>query len=102
MTQRLIALTVASFISLTALAQGLRLPVEGVGSPAAASQIRMPSALPQAADYIVAVVNSEPITNSEVQAMLQRVQQQLAQQPRPQTMSKEMALQVLEPLITER
>jgi peptidyl-prolyl cis-trans isomerase SurA len=102
MTQRLIALTVASFVSLTALAQGLRLPVEGVGSPAAASQIRMPSAVPQAADYIVAVVNSEPITNSEVQAMLQRVQQQLAQQPRPQAMSKEMARQVLERLINEK
>src|ERR1035437_5269734 len=102
MTQRLIALTVASFVSLTALAQGLRLPVEGVGSPAAASQIRMPSAVPQAADYIVTVVNSEPITNSEVQAMLERAQQQLAQQHRPQAMSKEMARQVLERLINEK
>ena len=56
----------------------------------------------RSADYIVAVVNSEPITNSEVRARLARVEQQLARDrtavpPRP-----ELIRQVLERLITER
>jgi peptidyl-prolyl cis-trans isomerase SurA len=36
--------------------------------------------IPPTADYIVAVVNSEPITNHEVQARLERVEGQLRQQ----------------------
>ena len=36
-----------------------------------------------AADFIVAVVNSEPITNNELNIKLARVEQQLAQQGQP-------------------
>ena len=54
------------------------------------------------ADFIVAIVNSEPITNNEVRARLARVQQQMALErvtppPRPELMR-----QILERLINER
>src|SRR5690606_17601311 len=57
---------------------------------------------PRPADFIVAVVNSEPITNNEVRMRLLRYEQQLAQQgvampPRPQ-----LAREVVERLILER
>ena len=35
----------------------------------------------QQADYIIAVVNSEPITESEVRVEMDRLRQQYAQQP---------------------
>ncbi len=62
-------------------------------------------AQPQAsrpADHIVVVVNSEPITNTEVRARLARVQQQLAQERTPAPPRAELVSQVLERLITER
>jgi peptidyl-prolyl cis-trans isomerase SurA len=65
--------------------------------PAAAQSQRAPSA----ADFIVAVVNSVPITNIELQLRLLRVQQQLSRQgnvpPRSQLLRD-----VLERLILER
>ncbi|NDP38707.1 MAG: molecular chaperone SurA [Rhodoferax sp.] len=104
MTHRLVALSVASLAllaSLTASAQGLRPSATAAGSGVAAP-IGGPAATGLAADYIVAVVNSEPITNNEVRAALQRVQQQLAQQGRPPVDSKVLARQVLERLINEK
>lgn len=53
----------------------------------------------QQADFIVAVVNSEPLTNHEVQVELQRAKQQLAQQGRPVPDARALAAQVLEQLI---
>jgi peptidyl-prolyl cis-trans isomerase SurA len=79
--------------------QGLRVsPQLGGARPAA----RASDSSPRAADYIVAVVNSEPITNNEVRSRMIRFEQQLAQQgtalpPRP-----ELARQVLERLISEK
>ena len=56
---------------------------------------------PSAADFIVAIVNSTPITNNELESRLVRVQQQLSRQgnvpPRNQ-----LAREVLERLIIER
>lgn len=57
---------------------------------------------PRSADFIVAVVNSEPITNSEVRARLARVLQQLAQDRTPSPPRAELVRQVLERLISER
>lgn len=97
MTHRLVALSVASlalFVTLSAQAQGLRLSA----SPALAT----PSAAPRQADFIVAVVNSEPITNNEVQREVQRVAQQLAQQGRPQTDSRALARDILDNLINQK
>lgn len=98
MTHRLVALSVASLAllaSLTVQAQGLR------PSPAAPLLRAQPEGA-QAADYIVAVVNSEPITNNEVRAELQRLTQQLVQQRRPPADSQALARQVLENLINQK
>lgn len=57
-----------------------------------------------AADYIVAVVNTESITNHEVRVRMAQVQRDLAQdgQPQPPASEDELRKQVLERLITER
>ena len=97
MTFRLLVLTVASLAiaaSYPAQAQGLRLST----GPLAATQ---PDKQRQA-DFIVAVVNSEPITNNEVRGEVQRLMQQLAQQGRPLPDSKEVTRQMLERLISEK
>lgn len=56
----------------------------------------------QAADYIVAVVNSEPITNNEVRAKLVRAEQQLTQQGAALPPRSELARQVMERLIGDK
>jgi peptidyl-prolyl cis-trans isomerase SurA len=56
----------------------------------------------QQADFIVAVVNSEPITNSEVRAESQRFVLQLQQQRRAVPAPEELKRVVLERLINER
>ena len=56
----------------------------------------------QAADYIVAVVNSEPITNNEVRAKLVRAEQQLTQQGAALPPRGELARQVMERLIGDK
>lgn len=97
MTFRLLILTVASLAiaaSYPALAQGLRLST----GPLSAVQ---PDKQRQA-DFIVAVVNSEPITNNEVRGEVQRLMQQLAQQGRPLPDNKEVTRQMLERLISEK
>ena len=80
----------------------------------AATQLRLPDAAPRAsasastgstqrqADFIVAVVNSEPITNSEVRTKLLRAEQQLSQQGAPMPPRAELAREVLERLITDK
>lgn len=52
------------------------------------------------ADFIVAVVNSEPITNTQVSREIQRVLQQLTQQRRAQPDVRVLASEVLENLIS--
>jgi peptidyl-prolyl cis-trans isomerase SurA len=54
------------------------------------------------ADFVVAVVNSEPITNSEVRAAVQRVTLQLKAQGQPIPGAQEMQQGVLERLISDR
>ena len=85
-------------LHLPAAAQGLRV----APAPGAPSGRAPGGQQPPAADYIVAVVNSEPITNNEVRSRMTRLERQFAQQgqgvpPRPQ-----FARQVLERLITEK
>ncbi|MDO8252762.1 MAG: peptidylprolyl isomerase [Rhodoferax sp.] len=102
MTHRLLALTVAGFAilaPLTSPAQGLR-PSTGAG--VATPPVRLQPEVQRQADFIVAVVNSEPITNNEVRAEVQRAMQQLAQQRRPQPDSKLLVRQVLESLINQK
>lgn len=54
------------------------------------------------ADHIVAVVNSEPVTNSEVSAEVQRITQQLNQQRQPIPAPAVLRSQVLERLINDK
>lgn len=82
--------TSASFLSAVALAAACWAAV-----PAQAQGAR-PS------DFIVAVVNSEPITNLEVQRRIARLSQQLRQQGGRQPSQAEVARQALESLIVER
>jgi len=83
---------------LAAQAQGLRVPLQpGGGRPAASA-----ASGPRAADFIVAVVNSEPITNNEVRSRLLRYEQQLAQQGAPIPPRPQLAREVLERLIGEK
>lgn len=99
MTPRLktLSLAVLAFVTLCqAQAQGLRVAPAPVSSPVAAS-------VPQAqADFIVAVVNSEPITNTEVQREAQREYQQLVQQRRAPSDARVLLPEVLEALINRK
>jgi peptidyl-prolyl cis-trans isomerase SurA len=81
-----------------AAAQGLRIAPPSGARPAARSGERAP----RSADYIVAIVNSEPITNNEVRVRMSRIEQQLAQQGQPVPPPDEFARQVLDRLISEK
>ena len=80
----------------------IALMVTGLPLSAVQAQTQAPASAPRSADYIVAVVNAEPITNSEVRTRLARVQQQLAQERAPVPPRAELVRQVLERLIAER
>lgn len=101
MNQRLYALglgCIALALALPVAAQGLRpAPQSGPGRLAPRADTS-----PRAADYIVAVVNSEPVTNNEVRSRMSRFEQQLAQQGQPIPPRAEFARQVLERLISEK
>ena len=101
MNPRALALCLAcsgfAALAMPAAAQGLR-PTPNLAARAAVpagSQAR-------AGDFIVAVVNSEPITNNEVRARLLRFEQQLAQQGAALPARPELARQVVERLISEK
>ena len=112
MNHRAIALAALAFL-LThgAVAQGLRpsgsaSPGMGLSRPAPVPSVPLPtpqeSSAPRAADFIVAVVNSEPVTNNEVRARLARAEVQLAQQGGAMPPRDLLAREVLERLIVER
>ena len=81
-----------------AAAQGLRVVPPTGSRPAARAGERGA----RAADYIVAIVNSEPITNNEVRLRMARIGQQLVQQGQPVPPRDEFARQILERLISEK
>ncbi len=56
----------------------------------------------QQADYIVAVVNSEPVTNNEVRTAMQRVLQDIAQKRQVAPPTDELRRRVVERLVNER
>lgn len=98
----LLLVTLLAWTGLPAAAQGLR-PAAAPTSPASlASTPSAPVPGTRAADFIVAVVNSEPITNLQVSAEVDRIRQQLAAQHRPLPDMSELARQVLNQLINER
>ena len=85
-------------------AQGLK-PSRQLSLPLPAARASTPAGATSSqrqADFIVAVVNSEPITNNEVRLRLLRAEQQLSQQGAPMPPRSELARQVLERLITDK
>lgn len=56
----------------------------------------------RSADFIVAVVNSEPVTNSEVQAMRNRMLRELASRRAPLPPAEQLTQQALDALINEK
>ena len=99
MRYRLTTLTFATLVLAASVqAQGLRLtdgPSLGRASQASAAPATQ-------ADFIAAVVNSEPITNNEVQREMARVRQQLAAQQRAPLDQAGLAAEVLESLINRK
>lgn len=71
------------------------LPATSLGGLGAARQQR-------AADFIVAIVNSEPVTNNEVRNGLLRAEQQLTQSGAVMPPRSELSVVVLERLITDK
>ncbi len=90
-----VLLSTALLCTTAALAQGLR------ASPNLANP-RADSSAQRSADYIVAVVNSEPITNHEVRTRVIRFEQQQSQRGGTMPPRKELMGQMLERLIAER
>lgn len=86
-------------MSSTVVAQPLRLsnalvPAQGNAVPGQTDA--------RTADYIVALVNSEPVTNNEVRQRLLRVEQQMTQQGAVLPAREELARLVLEQLVSEQ
>ncbi len=86
----------AGSLGLQVQAQGLRLNPGAGASPSATSYETA------TADFIVAIVNSEPITNTEVQLEVQRIQQQMSAQQRPTPARQRLTSEVLERLINQK
>lgn len=68
--------------------------------PPVQAQTQTPSN--QFADYIVAIVNAEPVTNSEVRQRVTRAQATLREQGRPVPAREALTQQVLQELIAEK
>ncbi len=106
MTSRLLAPATACFIALTftfaagqTQAQALK-PSNSLTLP----QLPSPKTTPgvRQADFIVAIVNTDPITNTQVQMEVRRTLQQLASQGQSAPNAREITAQVLDRLIMEQ
>jgi peptidyl-prolyl cis-trans isomerase SurA len=98
MNQRAYAL----WLVCAAHALALQMPAAAQGLRPSAPLPRAADTGPRAADYIVAVVNTDPITNNEVRSRMVRFAQQLTQQGQGVPPRAEFARQVLERLISEK
>ncbi len=102
--RRAVVLALLALPAVAAQAQTLR-PSTGPLRQSAPTFNRgaLPSAnVQRSADFIVAVVNSEPLTNNEVRSKLLRAEQQLTQQGGALPTRDELARQVLERLISDK
>jgi peptidyl-prolyl cis-trans isomerase SurA len=89
-----------------AQAQGLK-PSAGAAAPApevplAASALPVGASPQRQADFIVVVVNSEPITNNEIRARLSRTEVQLKKQGMVVPPRRELVAQLLERMILDK
>jgi peptidyl-prolyl cis-trans isomerase SurA len=85
-------------LGLSAVAQPLQLS----GSLDAAPVVEASQVDGRTVDYIVALVNSEPVTNNEVRQRLLRIEQQMVQQGAVVPPRSELTQRVLEQLVSER
>ncbi len=93
----LTSLTLAALLGSASLqAQGLRISPTLTLPRAGADNTQ------RSADFIVAVVNSEPITNNDVRTRMLRIEQQLSARGGAMPPREELAQQVLDRLISER
>lgn len=88
------------FVAPLTHAQGLRSATRT--TPAVGAVPALAQGVVRQADFIVTVVNSEPITNHDVAVEVQRAQQQYAQQRQMPPDTRELTRQVLERLINEK
>jgi peptidyl-prolyl cis-trans isomerase SurA len=101
-----LVLILAAAAADSAMGQGLRLTTQV--SPVRGAVLNAPSPPPapegplRQADYIVALVNNEAITNAEVQLRMRRAADQLTTQGERLPTSDELRRMVVERLITER
>jgi peptidyl-prolyl cis-trans isomerase SurA len=79
-----------------------RLAVPAAPVPGGNAAPRAGAAAQRQADFIVVVVNSEPITNNEVRTKLVRTEQQLQQQGTPLPPRSELLPQLLERMISDK
>jgi peptidyl-prolyl cis-trans isomerase SurA len=89
------SLTLGRFLHAFAILALLTEAAHAQGTSSASINVR-------SADYIVAVVNSEPITNAQVSAEVARALRQLTAQRRPAPEEQTLRRQVLDQLINER
>lgn len=95
-----LSLALLASLSVGAQAQGLK-AAGGLGGPTARAAIQQ-SNEPVTTDFIVAVVNSEPVTNQEVQSRMRRVADQLSRSGGPMPSRDQLRAQVLESVILEK
>ncbi|MEF9962911.1 MAG: peptidylprolyl isomerase [Comamonas sp.] len=102
MKQRILSLSVACGLALLAgasAAQGFKASNDnaraGMRVPAAAASAAAAPAAPRSADFIVAVVNSEPVTNVEVQQQVERLRAQAEASNMPADTLRRQALEML-------
>ena len=87
----------------SAQAQGLRTPPSQGGSGLrAASPVPLTRSVSSTSDFIVAIVDSEPVTNQEVNAQASRVRSQASQQGVAMPPRQQLLGEALEQLIYER
>lgn len=91
----------ACLVAVAAQAQGLR-PLQAQPAGALGTTTSPVVVGQRAADFIIAVVNSEPITNNEFRMEAERLSQQLAQARRPQPSRNELIQAVLDRLISDK
>lgn len=98
------ALVMLAVPAMMAQSQTLRLP--GQSRPPALGALGLGvgsgAAVQQQADYIVAIVNSEPVTNNEVRTRMLRTEQQMRQQGVQVPPRAEFARLMMERIIVER
>ena len=74
----------------------------GAGAASRAASGAVPAAAPRTADYIVAVVNQELVTNGELEQRMERIRDDAARSNTPLPPPAQLRKEVLESLINER